>query len=186
MLKDQDIDWRDGHMGAAIAYFAGFQLVWFACVLGAAAGRPWLGPLAAALYVAGGLGASRQRGAEARLVLLGALLGAAADSALVAAGRLRLVGTALEPTLVPAWMIALWAALAVLLRPTFGWLRGRPALAALLGALAGPLSYAGGGRLGAAEILAPWPASAAAIALEWTVALPLLVHLAFRPGGDAR
>ena len=167
-------------MASALARFIGFQLVWFACILGAAQDRPYFGPVAAALYAALHFALSRERSAEARILVLAALFGAAADSVLVGTGRIRLAGPALPPTLVPLWMIALWAGFATLLRSAFARLRGRPALAAILGAVAGPLSYAAGARLGAAEILAPAPASMAAIALEWGVAMPLLVALAFR------
>jgi hypothetical protein len=52
------------------------------------------------------------------------------------------------------------------------WLSGRYALAAVLGAVAGPLSYLGGERLGAITVESPL-----AIGIEWAIATPLLVYL---------
>ena len=57
------------------------------------------------------------------------------------------------------------------------WLQPRPALAAVLGALAGPVTYVGAARLGAAELLLPLPQVGALVALEYALALPLLLLL---------
>ena len=59
------------------------------------------------------------------------------------------------PMLAPAWILALWALFAIALREPLRWLHGRWPLAALLGALGGPLSYAGAERLGACTLNRP-------------------------------
>jgi hypothetical protein len=52
-----------------IVNFVGFQSGWFACVLGAAAGCPWLGLVVVAGVVALHLALRRPRGPELRLLL---------------------------------------------------------------------------------------------------------------------
>lgn len=80
----------------------------------------------------------------------------------------------------PAWMVALWVNFACTLHASLRWLLGRPLLAALLGALGGPLSYAAGARLGALSLGGDATGSLVAVAIEWAVALPLLTLLAAR------
>ena len=75
----------------------------------------------------------------------------------------------------PLWLIGLWAAFATLLPICFRWLFNRLWLAAILGAVSGTVSYVSGGKLGALMVNGDglyW------IALEWGLALPLLVWLA--------
>jgi len=60
------------------------------------------------------------------------------------------------------------------------WMQGRFALAAVAGAIGGPLAYFAGERAGAA-VLGPTHASAfVVIAAEWAVAMPLLVWMEMR------
>jgi hypothetical protein len=71
---------------------------------------------------------------------------------------------------------------ATTLNLSLGWLKGRPALAALLGAVGGPLAYFAGHRLGGIEL--PDPAVALLVqGLGWSVLMPLLTSLATRLNG---
>ncbi len=167
---------------ANAANFVLFQLVWFACVMGAAAGRPWLGPLAVAAWLAlHAFWPGRPR--ELKLVLAVTLIGTAVDSALRAVG---LLGYSAVPGgwptfVAPPWIIALWAAFAALLRHSLAWLTPRPWLGAAFGAIGGPLSFLAGRRLGAVELHAERPAlSLVALALEWAILTPALGLLARR------
>lgn len=166
-----------------------FQVAWCAGVLGAAHGRPWAGPLAAAaallLHLA--LTPRLARAAEVRLALLAPFLGALLDGLLARLGYIAFAGAG-PGGYAPAWMLALWVAFATTLNVSLGWLDGRLWLAALVGALAGPAAYAGGVALGAAA----WPAGAVrglfGVALVWAWALPALVFSAGwrRPAAPAR
>ncbi len=161
-----------------VANLLAFQLGWFAGVVGAAAGWPLLGPLYTALWLALHLRAcAAARGVEVRLLLSAAVLGFAADSALVLGGLIAFPDDARLGAPTTLWMVALWVNLAATLRHGLGWLRGRAGLAALLGAVAGPLAYLAGSRLGAITLIKPELATAA-IALEWALSLPLLSALA--------
>jgi hypothetical protein len=86
---------------------------------------------------------------------------------------------------VPLWILAMWVLFATALRSSLRWLQGRPALAALFGAVGGPLSYAAAARMGACRFEQP-VVSALALGVAWAVITPLLVALARRVGGSAR
>ena len=61
------------------------------------------------------------------------------------------------------------------------WLvRGSVRLAALFGMVGGPLAFFGGARLGAADLHPDLWISLGALALEWALAMPLLLWLAGR------
>lgn len=162
--------------------FVLFQLGWFACVLGAANGKPWLGPVVVASAVALHMVRARRPLPELRLVLYAMLLGLVVDSLLMATGWLRYPSGLWLPGLAPYWIVAMWGLFATTLNLSLAWLRGRPLLAAVMGAVGGPLSYLAGERLGGIELLAAAPALVA-LALAWAVAMPTLAWLALRCDG---
>ena len=153
--------------------FAGLQLGWFACVLGAAHGYPWLGPVV--VFVALAMHVERQRASAREVLILAftAIVGFLVDSAFLQTGVLRLAGS----TLSPPWLIALW--------PNFisttsengllSSLPRRPLLAGLLGAVGGPLAYDSGARLGAIELGSHRLSALAIIGVVWALAVPALV-----------
>lgn len=162
----------------SLLVFLGFQGGWWACALGAGRGAPWLGPLVMGAFLLGALVTRSPRvsaGRFALLILAAAAVGAASDALLVRAGALRFLSAGWP---VPLWMIALWAGFAATLEPSLGWLLRRPLLALPVGALCGPLSYHAGARLGALTVVAPLTRSLSLIAVEWALALPVLVGLA--------
>jgi hypothetical protein len=162
--------------------FVAFQLGWFACVLGAAKGLPWLGPVMVAAVVALHLAMARRPLPELYLVLAAMVLGLVADSLLLATGWLNYSVGLWLPGLAPYWIIAMWALFATTLNVSMGWMRGRPVLTVLMGAVGGPLSYLAGEKLGAIELTQPIHALAA-LALAWAIAMPLLMRLSARFDG---
>lgn len=159
-----------------------FQLGWFACVLGGANQLPWLGTLAAALIVAWHLGQAHRPGREFTLLAAVGALGTLWDSLLVAAGWLAYPSGTLLTNTAPHWIVAMWVLFASTLNVSLRWLRGRPAIAAALGATGGPLAYYAGAGLGGVVISAPAPAFAA-LALGWAAFVPLLSKLSIRFDG---
>jgi hypothetical protein len=104
------------------------------------------------------------------------------DSALV---RLHLLGYPsgfVVAGFAPYWIIALWALFGGQFNTTYNWLKCRPAVAALLGAIAGPVSFRAGASLGAVQFIRPIPA-ALTLAVGWAVILPLLVFVSRRWDG---
>jgi hypothetical protein len=159
-----------------------FQAGWFATVLGAANGLPWLG-LAAVLAVGGlHLRASPRPGVEARLLLVAMALGLGFDSLLLATGWIVYPNGLFAPGLAPYWIVALWALFATTLNVSLRWLRGRDVLAVVFGAIGGPLSYLAGARLGAMTFVDTAPALLA-LAIGWGAMMPLLTRLGARFDG---
>jgi hypothetical protein len=161
-----------------VANFLMFYLGWFACVVGAARGLPWAGPLVVAALLVIHLQFTPSRRREARLIALVGLLGFGVDTLQASAGFYSFADAGAAAWLCPPWMVALWLIFATTLNRSMGWLSGRPVLAAILGGVFGPLSYLAGARLGAIE-LNPDPLYAfSGIAVAWSIALPATFLLA--------
>jgi len=159
-----------------------FQTGWFACVLGGAHGWPWLGVVVTVAVVALHLDRAARPRMEATLILASGSLGFVADSLLTGMGLLRFPSGQIHPQLAPYWMVAMWALFATTLNVSLRWLKSRLGLAALLGAVAGPLAYYGGAKLGGVSFGDPL-ASLLAVAGVWTLAMPLLLVMASRWNG---
>lgn len=163
-------------------HVAGMQGAWFAAAL--LASTPWhlvgaaTNALVFAIHVAASTAVRRElvRGAVALVLGLGLEL------VNQHVGGLRAMQAT---TLPPAWLLSLWPvfACAMMRGHSLEWLQPRLPLAAVIGAVVGPLSYAGGGRLGALE-LDGWR-SLVTIGVCWAVAMPALAHLARRLEGEA-
>ena len=157
-----------------IAYWAiGFKVMWVVA-LTQAAEHAWISAIAVWGYTV--LCGSRQPKSIWTVVVAGVFCSLIGDGTL---GWLGVVqnpdGTALG--FPPLWLVGLWCAFATLLPICFRWLFGRLWLAGSLGAVSGTLSYVSGGKLGALMVSNE---GLAWIALEWAIALPLLVWLASR------
>jgi hypothetical protein len=162
-----------------------YQTGWFAVVLGAAHGHPWPG-------MATGLGlfaihvlAARARRDELLLGLVAGVLGFGIDTLLQGAGVLAFETGLVVPWLAPPWLIPLWVQFATLLRFSLRWLAGRHSLAAILGAIGGPVAFLAGERLGAVTFPAGTPVALGALALVWAGIVPLLLVFAGRLGTEA-
>lgn len=162
--------------------YAGFQLGWLACVMGAGRGSYWLGPLAVAALCAAHLSFSADPKREARRLAAVGLFGLVLESAAQGAGLYAYRG-APAAWLAPAWIVALWILLAATFGASLGWLERRPRLCAVLGAAASPLSFTAGARLGAAELTWPAPAGLIALSALWFVVLPASFAIARAAGG---
>ncbi len=151
-----------------------FYVCWMACVIGAAQGYGWLGPVAVALFLAAQWRMGAVSAAHRRLLVVCMVLGFALDSALSAGGWYRFLTQPAEVWWAPPWMVALWANFGLALPVSMAWLQGRWWAAALLGGLGGPLSYLAGERLGAISLEegALW-----LLAVVWAAVVPLLVWL---------
>lgn len=160
-------------------YLALTQLGWFACVLGGARGAGWIGAAVATGAVAWHLARAHDWQQEGRLLAVAVTGGWLWECSLVQGGLLVYPGA---PAWAPYWMAALWALFAIQVNVLFGWLRTRLGLAALIGAVAGPLSFQAGAALGAVTF--PDRVQALTVlAIGWTVLLPALMLLARRWDG---
>ena len=153
----------------AALFYAG----WFACVLGAAYGWPAIGPAFAAGVILLHLTTTRDRNREALLVLAVGSLGIFADSTQALLGVFSFPIGSFHSWLCPPWLAAIWMLFATTLNAAMGWLRGRYLIAAALGAVGGPLSYAYGARVGAIHFESEH--TLLILALVWAVVMPTLL-----------
>jgi uncharacterized protein DUF2878 len=159
----------------------GYQLVWFASVIGAGHGLSWPSVLGLALYASWQLLRSSERKADVALMATAVGLGCVLDGGLLHFGLARYVPAWPLATMAPAWILAMWAAFALTFTQSLRYLQSRPWLALLLGALGGPLAYQAAARgWHVATFAQPiWPVLLW-LALGWGLATPLLAWLAKR------
>lgn len=171
-------------MKATIINLAGFKLAWAAAVFSAAAGQPaiGLGVMLAAVLLH--LARARDAQAEALVIVVAAFVGLLWESSLVRAGLLTYPSGAWLPGFAPYWIVGMWMLFATTLNVGMRWLRSRPMLPLLAGAIGGPLAFVAGERAGAVEFGDP-TLSPVVIGVGWAILLPVLVRLAARLDGYA-
>lgn len=162
--------------------FIASQLGWLLCVVSAAKLRPELGAAFALVVIGLHVCMARAPRAEATLLLFAAVLGTLFDSLLVSAGWLRYPSGMFLEGVAPYWIILMWPLFSTTLNSSMAWMKGRLAVAALMGAVFGPLAYRAGSALGAVEFVQP-AAALLTLGAGWALAMPLLVLAASRVDG---
>ncbi|MBU2677412.1 MAG: DUF2878 domain-containing protein [Gammaproteobacteria bacterium] len=157
--------------------FIAFQIGWFSSVIGAANQMPWLGPVVLLFVLAIHLGITSRPTSELLLVIACGVVGIVFDSLLVAFDWVSYPSGQFSEILAPYWIVTMWMLFGTTLNVSMGWLKGRPALAAVFGAIGGPASYIAGQKLGGI-ILVDYMAAMIALAIGWAVFMPLLLALA--------
>lgn len=153
--------------------FVSFQLLWWACVLSA---KPGLGLAVFLLVILFTLAHLQwvESWQQALPILITALLGCILDQLVYYNGWVSFEYRDSWAAYIPLWMMALWLAFACTLNVSMRWLQPKPMIAALLGGIFGPLAYLGTAKLGVIHLPSP-TSSLAWVALEWAIAMPLLL-----------
>jgi len=159
-----------------------FKLAWLTAVLGAASGLPLVGPLVILAVVVLHLARADDPRLELVLVVLTGAIGLAWDSVMVSAGWLAYVNGTFVTGLAPYWILGMWMLFATTLNVSLRGLQGRPLLAALLGAVFGPLSYLAGSAAGVVEIVHA-DIALPLLAIAWALFMPGLSVLASQLDG---
>lgn len=155
-----------------------FQLSWIACVLGGNT----TALTAALIFVSVHIYALKSDFLrQLPLITICVLIGVTVDVSIINFGILE-PSTGLSHTSsflgVPVWLTCLWVCFALALADGFSWLRNRYWLAALLGAIAGPLSYYGGTSLNQDLLLGTNKQFfIMTFSVTWAILLPLLVKI---------
>ena len=156
--------------GRVLLNFTLFQVGWFVCVLGAARGSTLLPVLYALGVAAVSLAGSPHRARLLAMLRACSLLGLVVDGLLVAYGS---IGFPLDPPAalgMPLWIGAIWLLFATTFDGCMAWLRDRPALTFVAGAVGSPLSYRAAESLGALEVREGWT-HVLAVGLAWGLLL---------------
>jgi len=148
------------------------QVIWFLCVLGGNGGVIFALPLLVVNILL-----SRHRQADLRLMAILLAIGTGIDGILQASGFFSFRHPGVP---IPLWLAVIWLALAALPHHSLQWMKGRPWLCALFGALGGPLAYWAGVRLDAATFHLPLIPSLALLSVIWASLWVAVMHLAGR------
>lgn len=147
-----------------------FQVGWFACILGGnliALSSAIIILLCHWFFISKDL-------AEWRVIALIAFVGIVIDSALFAAG---FFSDGSQRVIAPLWLMCLWVIFPTTLKHSFVWLHQRPLLAIVLGAIAGPLSYLAGIKLGAVSLGIGQLWAMLVLGVIWAVLFPVSIWL---------
>lgn len=149
-----------------------YQAVWLVSVLAGAWGAGWIGLVAvSALAIV-----FADSPARIAIWLLAGLIAWSSDAAVGWLGGVVYAHHAPNWLPSPLWMLALWMNFAVMADPILSFLRGRFAVGAAIGAVGGPLAYAGAAGLGAVSIPKLFTAMPL-VALQFAIFVPLLISV---------
>lgn len=151
-------------------------------MMSAARGVAWIGITLVIVFVSAHLLRVARPLEELKFLIGVVVIGGAWETALVFCGVLDYPASPGIGRSAPLWILALWGSFAAQFNTTYRWLKPRIPVAALLGAVAGPLSFRAGAALGALRFANPWQA-AAVLAIGWAVLLPIMALMARRWDG---
>jgi len=169
------MDGRNGSM-SGLTYpswlnFLLFQAIWFAGILGQSSFE-WLIVLLLACHLV----LTSDLKSELWIMLPTAAIGAMADVILTIANVFTFdPAPSLLP--IPFWLIGIWLGFAGTFRHSLSYLMIRPALAIPLAAIAAPLSYTAGMRLGAVSFGPDQLSTAVIIGLLWAGLMAIFIRL---------
>lgn len=153
-----------------------FQVGWFACVLTAASSHPYFGAVIALVILGTHLFISKQYKQELRIIFIAMMLGLIWDSLLVSTGWISYQSGMVFDFMAPYWIVLMWALFAMTINSSLSWMKEKLALASVFGAIAGPLAYYAGVKLGSVYFIYEINALIA-LSIGWAIFTPLLLKL---------
>lgn len=156
----------------------GYQLASLVVIHAAGVGQAWRGIAACLLFATLQFAFSDSRRGDLLAMSCAFVIGCLLDGLWSATGWVAYASP--TPALfAPSWILALWVAFAMTFNHSLRWMRGRPVLAAALGAVGGPLAYWGAERVFSAVTLPSPPGfTLAVLAVGWGIAVPLIARAA--------
>ena len=131
----------------------GLNVLWFACVLGAANNIMWPAVLILAALLLWAFSHEQAKTYTATLVVFSLVCGSLFDGFLAFTGWVEYQQVWQQiPNLPPIWIVMLWVGFGALVVPAMQWLVERPRLGLPLMAIGAPLSYVSAAKLGAITI----------------------------------
>lgn len=161
-----------------------YQVCWLGCIIGAANDAPLVGVGLAAIAAGYHLYSAANPMPELKLLLIAAAIGGLWDSLPVVMGWLVYPSGIILESAAPYWIVALWVSFATTFNVSLRWFKQHLLLAALFGAIGGPLAFLAGERLGGV-VFTNYPVTLTALAIGWAILMPLMLLLAQRFNGFA-
>ncbi len=154
-----------------------FNVVWIACVAGSAQQLIWPAALSCAILAAYQLHPKNRHPNDIKLVVISIILGVIVDTLWVQLGYMDFTEKRPFSGLAPAWILFLWVGFALTVNHSLKWLQIHTLLPALVGAIAAPLTYFAGIKIGAVEYTASVVEVSIGLAIAWAIALTILVEV---------
>lgn len=158
-----------------------FQIAWFACVLGAANAKPWLGVLITTVIVVWHLAQVNNLSNELKLMVYTIAIGAFLDQALLSFNLVNYLHHGWHQAIVPMWILALWLAFSTTLNMSLAWMQTRYHIGFVFGMIGGPLAYLAAEKLGA--VIVTSQLSYVMLAIGWAAITPTLLFIAHHING---
>lgn len=144
-----------------------YQAIWFSAILWATTGA-----VVGCVIILFLLSISDRRGDDLRMAGFLIFLGLLVDGSLQQVGFFTFT-TGGSP--IPFWLLVIWAGLATTIHHSLAWLKNKLLLAAIFGAVGGPLAYWAGTRMGAASFNWSLTSSLLVLAAIWSLIFPTIM-----------
>ena len=125
----------------------GFQIGWWACVIGVKNDFNYFGPIVMLVFILLHLSLITRNKNDYLLIPIGIFFGILVDGLFKNFGLVQYLGNS-SLYLPPLWIIAMWAGFCLTINHSLAWLKGNMVLSFLLGFIFGPLSYLAGQKMG--------------------------------------
>ena len=145
-----------------------YQFIWFLCVLGGNKGA-----FAALPLLLLHLALSSSRRADLQMMCFMLFLGVLVDGTLQHVGFFTFTNPGFP---IPVWLMVIWLGLAITPHHSLAWMKNRPLLSAVFGALGGPAAYWAGAQLGAASFSWPLLQALPLLAVVWAFTWSLVMY----------
>ena len=153
----------------------GFQTGWWACVLGARNGYPYLGPLVMSIFLFIHFSRLDNRNKELSFTVIVGLIGTLVDTMLLQTNIIEYQGVYID-NIAPLWITAMWVGFAATINHSLVWLTNKWIMSFLLGAIFGPLSYFTGIKFEALYFEVSF-LTMSVLTLLWGLVVPYLYYL---------
>jgi len=156
----------------------GFNIGWWACVLGAANDLPYLGPVVMILFLIVHHYLFVSDIQEIYLVLIIGAIGTITDSLLFLSGSFIYAGAYSNEILIaPMWITAMWAGFSATVNHSMSWLKDKWLLMVICGIVFGPAAFFTGEKFGAIEFHLSALFSVLVIAIVYGILMPAIYLL---------
>ncbi|MBB5357157.1 uncharacterized membrane protein YjjB (DUF3815 family) [Rhodanobacter sp. ANJX3] len=123
------------------ACLIGYQMVWFAAVIGAEHGLPWPGLVGMLIYASIQLSLTGHVKTHLSLMAAAIVMGCMVDGGLAYSGLAHYGAPWPSPSFAPLWIVSLWATFSLTFIISLAYLQKRLWVAVLFGAIGGPVAY---------------------------------------------
>ena len=151
----------------------GFYLIWWSCMLGAANGISYFGPLVMILLLIAHYYFFVRNIKEIYFVLIIGTVGTLVDTLMFLSGSFIYAGAYSSNVLIaPLWITAMWAGFAATVNHSMLFFKNKWILMVIAGAVFGPAAYFTGESLGAIEFHLSSLLSGLVIGIVWAISMP--------------